>query len=170
MRKKKIYQNTTIPEGNSAFRSFIKSADAKYLHGLDKKTLRQIYDKALAVYSDAGGQISRKEREVLYELQQALFGKLDAKLQASLENVGQTLVNKPDKRKKAVDYKLPTSGAVIIKEWKGKKLEVKILTSGFEYKGREYKSLSMLAKEISGYTVSGPIFFGLRKPKAKLTA
>lgn len=170
MPKKKVDKTTTIPEGNSAFRSFIKSADAKYIHSLDKKTLRQIYDKALAIYSDASGQISRKEREALYGLQQTLFGKLDSKLQASLENIGQTLVSKPDKRKKEVDYKLPTSGAVIVKEWKGKKLEVKILTSGFEYKGREYKSLSMLAKEISGYTVSGPIFFGLRKPKVKLAA
>ena len=52
----------------------------------------------------------------------------------------------------------------------GSNFQNKILTSGFEYKGREYKSLSMLAKEISGYTVSGPIFFGLRKPKAKLAA
>jgi hypothetical protein len=170
MPKKKLHKTNAIPEGGNAFRSFIKSANAKYLHSLDKKTLRQIYDKALAIYSDVSGQISRKEREALYELQQALFGKLDPKLQASLENVGQTLVNKPDKRKKAVDYKLPTSGAVIVKEWKGKKLEVKILKSGFEYEGREYKSLSMLAKEISGYTVSGPIFFGLRKPKAKLAA
>ena len=36
--------------------------------------------------------------------------------------------------------------------------------------GRQYSSLSKLAKEISGYAVSGPIFFGLRKPKVKLAA
>jgi hypothetical protein len=170
MPKKKASPTVTIPEGGNAIREWIKSADAKYIHSLDKKTLRQLYDKALVVYPEGGGQISRKEREVLYELQQSLFGKLDPKLQASLENVGQTLISKPDKRKKAVDYKLPTSGAVIVKEWKGKKLEVKILKSGFEYEGKNYNSLSMLAKEISGYGVSGPIFFGLRKPKTKLSA
>ena len=170
MPKKNTTKTITAPSSNTAFRKLIKATDARALGAMDKATLQKLYDRALEAYPDSGGQISRKEREVLYELQQALFGKLDPKLQTSLENIGQTMVSKPNKRKQAVDYKLPKTGAVIVKEWKGKRLEVKILKSGFEYEGRQYSSLSKLAKEISGYAVSGPIFFGLRKPKTKLAA
>ena len=107
---------------------------------------------------------------MLFSLQEALFGGLDTKLKSSLENIGETLAKKPDKRKKAIDYSLPSTGAVIVKNWKNKKLEVKILKKGFEYEGRMYKSLSCLAREISGYAVSGPVFFGLRKAKVRSAA
>jgi hypothetical protein len=97
-----------------------------------------------------------------------LFGGVDNKLESSLENIGQTLVKKPEKRKKAIDYRLPSVGSVIVKNWKGKQLEVKILENGFEYEGEIYSSLSKLAKQIAGYAVSGPVFFGLRKAKAAI--
>ena len=137
---------------------------------LQKDELEQLYSEALNLYPDSGGgQISRRERQNLYYLQEALFGKLDEKLKSSLENIGETLVKKPKVRKKAINYSLPTSGAVIVKDWKGKQLEVKIIESGFEYEGKAYKSLSKLAKEIAGYAVSGPIFFGLRKARLPLS-
>jgi len=131
--------------------------------------LQQLYDGAVDAYSEMGGPpMSRKERHNLYIIQEQLFGGLDNKLITSLENIGETLVKAPDKRKKAIGYNLPSSGTVITKIWKGKNLEVKILESGFEHEGEKYKSLSKLAKEIAGYAVSGPIFFGLRSKKLKV--
>jgi len=146
----------------------IKNLNSDELRKLDKKQLQQLYKRAKELYADNCGPLSRVERQNLYIIQEGLFGNVDPKTQASLENIGKTLVKKPDKRKKAIDYNMPCAGSVLVKNWKGKQLEVKILTDGFEHKNQYYKSLSKLAKEIAGYAVSGPIFFGLRKPKARV--
>jgi hypothetical protein len=168
MSKKKTVNKFKLPEANAEFRKMIKTITEAELKKLKKEQLQQLYDKAIIAYPNAGKQVSRAERQNLHTIQEGLFGGLDPKLQSSLENIGETLVKNPSKRKKAINYNLPNSGAVIIKNWNGKKLEVKILEAGFEYKGKNYNSLSQLAKEIAGYTVSGPIFFGLRKPKTKV--
>jgi hypothetical protein len=52
----------------------------------------------------------------------------------------------------------------LVREWNGKKYNVAILGKDlFQYDGRIYKSLSAVAKEITGAHWSGPLFFGLRK-------
>ena len=157
-----------VPEDRNHFRKWIKAVTCDEIKVLNKQQLQVIYERAKDTYPAKGKPLSRNERIILYTIQEKLFGSVDAKLISSLENIGETLVKKPDKRKKTVDYQLPTEGAVIVKQWKGKKLEVKIVPSGFEYEGRIYQSLSRLAKQNEGYAVSGPIFFGLRNTKARI--
>ncbi len=160
--------STSITDAPEAFRKWFKTLNANELRAHKKPDLQRIYDRALIAYPDSGGApISRKERALLYALQEALFGALDNDLKVSLENIGKTLATAPNKRKQAIDYQLPQIGTVIVKHWKGTRLEVTITKDGFEYEGQHYKSLSQLAKHIAGYGMSGPIFFGLRKPKMK---
>ncbi|MBI5049591.1 MAG: DUF2924 domain-containing protein [Nitrospirae bacterium] len=59
------------------------------------------------------------------------------------------------------DNRLPIPGSTITKTYKGNDIQVKVLDKGFEYKGRIYKSLSAIAKEITGNHWNGYIFFGL---------
>src|SRR4051812_44299381 len=54
-------------------------------------------------------------------------------------------------------------GTVLQRSYKGRMLEVKVLTVGFEYQGRRYASLSAVAKDITGSHCSGVRFFGLAK-------
>lgn len=63
------------------------------------------------------------------------------------------------------DPRLPISGSVIVKEHRGRTIEVYVLESGFEYNGRRYTSLSAIAKEITGTKWNGMVFFGLAKGK-----
>jgi hypothetical protein len=154
---------TDIPISEAELRKLIKTITKEELAKLDKEKLQQLYEGAKKAYPDNIKQISRKERQNLYIIQEQLFGGLDNKVAESLENIGDTLVKKPDKRKKKVNYNLPSSGAIISKNWKGEKLEVKILEAGYEFQGEMFQSLSKLAKHITGYAVSGPIFFGLRR-------
>jgi hypothetical protein len=58
------------------------------------------------------------------------------------------------------DSRLPIPGTMITKMYKGKKLEVKVLEKGFEYKGTVYRSLSAIAKDITGNIWNGFLFFG----------
>lgn len=55
----------------------------------------------------------------------------------------------------------PTVGTAIVREWRGRELRVLVLNDGFEYEGVVYKSLSAVAKVITGTHWNGKLFFGL---------
>jgi hypothetical protein len=59
------------------------------------------------------------------------------------------------------------TGTELTKEFKGKNIKVLVTEDGFKYGGKTYKSITAVAKEITGYTISGPVFFGLAKSKEK---
>jgi len=59
------------------------------------------------------------------------------------------------------DKRLPIPGTIITKEYKGIKIQIKILEAGFEYNNKTYKSLSAIAKETTGAHWTGYLFFGL---------
>ena len=54
-------------------------------------------------------------------------------------------------------------GTRLIRRWKGDVHQVTVLDHGLDYRGRHYRSLSEIAREITGTRWSGPLFFGLRK-------
>lgn len=61
----------------------------------------------------------------------------------------------------AVDPRLPKAGTTITKLYKGKKINVRVLNSGFEFAGKQFRSLSAVAGEVSGSIWNGYLFFGL---------
>jgi hypothetical protein len=61
----------------------------------------------------------------------------------------------------AVDKRLPAPGTAIVRRYKGRVLEVLVLPDGFEFEGQRYKSLSAVAKKITGSHVNGYRFFRL---------
>jgi len=61
------------------------------------------------------------------------------------------------------DARLPLAGTLLVKEYKGKNVVVKVLDEGFEYNGRRFTSLSAIAQEITGTKWNGFRFFGLLK-------
>ncbi|MBN2293907.1 MAG: DUF2924 domain-containing protein [Pirellulales bacterium] len=61
------------------------------------------------------------------------------------------------------DNRLPPPGTIITREYKGQSLQVKVLPKGFEYQGEVYKSLTAVAKAITGQHCSGYHFFRLGK-------
>ena len=61
----------------------------------------------------------------------------------------------------ATDPRLPLPGTAIVRQYKGRVLQVLVLPDGFEFEGQRYKSLSAVAKRITGSHVNGYRFFGL---------
>lgn len=53
-------------------------------------------------------------------------------------------------------------GTRLLRDWQGVTYEVIILENGVQYRGREWNSLSAVAREITGTRWSGPLFFGLK--------
>jgi len=58
-------------------------------------------------------------------------------------------------------------GARLLRDWKGERHEVQVTLEGYLWRGRTYRSLSMIAREITGVRRNGPAFFGLRQGKAR---
>lgn len=85
----------------------------------------------------------------------ALVANAPAMLDALPETTREKLVNRDDR--------LPPVGTILEREVKGTKHAVKILATGFEYAGKEYRSLSAIAREITGTIWNGMLFFGLTK-------
>jgi hypothetical protein len=61
----------------------------------------------------------------------------------------------------ARDSRLPQAGTLLTREFKGNMHVVKVLSDGFEFEGRLYKSLSKIATEVAGTRWNGFTFFGL---------
>jgi hypothetical protein len=66
----------------------------------------------------------------------------------------------PARGTKERDPRLPAAGATLTRVYKGRELKVKVLAEGFEHEGKSFRSLTALAREITGYpAISGPAFF-----------
>ena len=110
-------------------------------------------------------------RKIAYRIQELEHGNVSTETQSKIQQLIQQFdpINnkalRPDnvieKQPKSRDKRLPIPGTVIIKEYKGIKLEVKVLESGFEYANKAYKSLSAIAKEVTGAHWNGYLFFNL---------
>lgn len=78
---------------------------------------------------------------------------------------------KQAQRKAVMPYGL-TVGQTLTRTFKGKEIAVKVVEEGFVYQDQTFTSLSACARRITGYGISGPVFFKLvstEKPKKEST-
>ena len=66
----------------------------------------------------------------------------------------------------AADNRLPMPGTILVRQYAGQTLQVQVLERGFEYDGQIFKSLTAVAKRITGKHWNGYHFFGLNKQGA----
>jgi len=62
----------------------------------------------------------------------------------------------------ARDPRLPKPGAMLSRAFKGRQIVVTVLDTGFSFEGKQYKSLSAIAAEVTGTRWNGFQFFGLQ--------
>lgn len=55
-------------------------------------------------------------------------------------------------------------GTRLVRQWHGKVYQVLVLEQGFQFEERAYRSLTQIARHITGAAWSGPRFFGLKEP------
>ena len=102
------------------------------------------------------------ERRIAYGLQERAFRKANqGLLERNAHRIDKLLatgkVSKTDR-----DIR-PVPGTVITREYRGQMHRVVVGTDGqYEFEGRRYPTLSMIAREITGTRWSGPLFFGLK--------
>ena len=59
------------------------------------------------------------------------------------------------------DWRLPAPGSLLTRRLDDRQILVKVLEEGFEYESRHYRSLSAIAREVTGTRWNGLLFFGL---------
>ncbi|WLQ14326.1 DUF2924 domain-containing protein [Hahella aquimaris] len=108
------------------------------------------------------------ERRIAYRLQEEEFRKTNPELLESNQRRIAELVEATDPNKPVRENR-PPAGTVLTREYHEVEHHVTVLADGqYDYQGRLYPSLSMIAREITGTRWSGPAFFGLKsasKPK-----
>jgi len=100
------------------------------------------------------------ELAVAWKLQEKALGGLGASIRRQVGNLAQTMESKGDLTKARAVKLRP--GAKLIREWHGETHDVLVLDDGFRWRGQHWRSLSIIAREITGTHWSGPRFFGLK--------
>ena len=123
-----------------------------------KQTWRDLYQSEPPAYTRR-----HLENRLAYRIQELAYGGLKPSTVKRLEELGEQLDGgNPKVRSRRVDGR-PIAGTKLIREWQGGAHEVIVHCDYFEYQGRPYKSLSHIARQITGTVWNGWAFFGLKK-------
>lgn len=102
------------------------------------------------------------ETRLAYRIQELTYGGLKPDTIKRLEALGEQFDGgSPMTRRIRTDLK-PITGTRLIREWQGVEHVVTVTRDGYEWQGRPYKSLSSVARGITGTRWSGWVFFGLK--------
>jgi Protein of unknown function (DUF2924) len=154
------------------------------LTALQKLTIQQLRARYAEVYGEATAASNRTWliKRIAWRLQALAEGDLserarrraaelanDADLRSSPPKEIQATVVATDRTETAVlpfkaDDRLPPAGTILTREYKGTVVQVQVLQQGFEYAGRVYKSLSAVAKAVTGSHCNGYLFFKMGQP------
>ena len=102
------------------------------------------------------------ESRLAYRIQELAYGGLKPETVRRLEKLGEELDGGRVEVRKRPANDRPISGTRLIREYQGVEHCVTVRDDDFEYQGRPYKSLSAIARAITGTPWSGPVFFGLK--------
>jgi hypothetical protein len=102
------------------------------------------------VYRSAPPRISPDllRRGIAYRLQERAYGKLSPQVARVLASGGRAA---PE----------VSAGTRLVREWNGRTIDVIATDAGMIWEGRTYRSLSAIAREVTGTAWSGPRFFGV---------
>ena len=101
---------------------------------------------------------------IAYKLQEQKLGGISRSTRSVLRQV--PALAKEGGKAQPIARKL-TPGTRLVRDWGGAGHTVTVLEQGFEYDGKHWKSLTAIAKAITGGHWNGPLFFGLTKRKKK---
>jgi DUF2924 family protein len=102
------------------------------------------------------------ESRLAYRIQELAYGGLKKETVERLRVLAKQYDAKPSGRRKGRSDRLPIAGTRLVREWQGVQHCVTIRVDDFEFQGHPYKSLSAIAREITGVRWNGWVFFGLK--------
>lgn len=141
---------STIPEQIAKLRTLSRS---------------QLLDLWQKLYNKAAPPGIRREILVpflAYRIQENALGGLKPTTLAELRRIARALDKNRMSNGPLVRTRIKT-GTRLFRQWRGQTHEVFVTESGYEYRHVGYRSLSEIARKITGTRWSGPAFFGLKR-------
>jgi len=143
---------------------------------LNSLTTSQLQNKYLEVYGfpTRNRNAATLRKRIAYRLKDKAVGGMSGRLarmlyQAEQEDPGPYRETKALSSEGIIEYtsdpRLPPIGGYLVKEHGGKRYKAKVLPNGFEFEGKYYKSLSGVAKGITGTKWNPAVFWGLKPLK-----
>lgn len=141
-----------------------KQTVRKQIDAFNRMTLPELQEKFLELHGFECGQTTPRNlrKRIAYRVQEIYFGGLSAEDEKLLDTIAD---NDPLANLEQVPARrlTKTPGTRFCRVWKGVMHEVVAIGDGtFEYDGNRYKSLSAVARKITGTRWNGKLFFGVR--------
>jgi hypothetical protein len=106
------------------------------------------------------------EHRLAYRIQELAYGGLKPETIERLAAIAEDLDGGDLMRRRQLANDRPIAGTRLIREWQGVEHTVTVRDDDFDYQGRPYRSLSAVARAITGTRWNGLIFFGLKNQRA----
>lgn len=107
------------------------------------------------------------ESRLAYRIQELAYGGLKPETIRRLERLGEELDGGDRKKSRVRADLMPIAGTRLIREWQGTEQTVTVTQDGFEWQGRPYRSISAIARAITGTRWNGWVFFGLKNHRSR---
>ncbi len=105
------------------------------------------------------------ENRIAYRIQELAYGGLKPETVKRLEALGEVYDSANATTRRIRHDARPIAGTLLIREWRGVEKVVTVLQDGYEWEGRPYRSLSAIARAITGTRWNGLVFFGLKSQR-----
>ena len=137
------------------------------LAALKDMTVRELKGEWQALMGSPAPNNSRPflERRIAYRIQELTFGGITKPTRQLLDALADEVEGKKVRKSMISDPRNPVIGTRLVREWDGTEHTITVLKDGFDWQGRRYKSLSAVARDITGTQWNGYRFFGLRENK-----
>ena len=154
--------------------------DAEVLQ-MQRMTVNQLRDKYQVVHGEATNNRNKPWliKRIAWQMQANIYGGISERALARARELakGMQIRHLPPREKKAVvapertkevacpvrGKRVALPGTMLTREYKGRLLVVKVLPDAFEFEGKTYKSLSAIAKVVTGSHWNGHLFFRVDK-------
>jgi len=137
---------------------------------LNRMSMAELRKKWDDLFGADPGRLGRKYliRRLAYRIQEIIYGGLSREAKLRLKKLAKNPdVEKKKRKREATNLQV---GTRLLREWHGEQYEVVVERDGFSLNGKSYRSLSAVARAITGTHRGGRRFFGLepgekREPK-----
>lgn len=143
------------------------AAEVAALSDLSREALVELWEQRCRSAPPRGCGRSLLELAAAYAIQEKAFGGLKAATRRALDSEPDpdgAVTNQPHRRRNSRPADARCSlkpGTRLVREWNGRTHHVEVVADGFVWNGKTHRSLSVIAREITGAQWSGPRFFGL---------
>jgi hypothetical protein len=103
------------------------------------------------------------ELRLAHRIQELTHGSVAREAAKLLNGLADEVHGKPGRKSMIADSRNPVVGTRLLREWDGIEHTVTVMKDGFDWQGRKFKSLSAVARAITGTQWNGYRFFGLRE-------